>query len=356
MYVYVACNLFDSFQMERHDNATGLMTTSPASTTSSPGIAKAIPPDTLSYSNMHHYASIADPPAPRVINCTSVIFEKPKPDDEQRDILNLDFVKQSSSASKLMLSNKSSNAAHHAEPLTSKQPIAHSFDHAFDTSITFNKSYDISSTKAIEMFNRAATMSFSKTKSFPTSMASDPMNFSKPFPSPPHTIKHDSAELSSLPNRPLSGLLNAYQPPSTLHSSYSLYSLDSKSTHLAYNPHELDAQVQQTPPKHSLYGSERLDQSVNLVNDNRMKPSSELNIPTISSHRYDVSGYDPNIRSAIMHPPTDDNLNANSCYYPPKDHNSSSLYAPNKNVLPQPSQMSPVSTLSPSNPYGMVSR
>lgn len=336
--------------MDRHDSST--ITSSPAPMALSSAITKASQPDALSYSNLHHYASIADPPAPRVINSTGIIYEKPKPDGEQRDILNLDFVKQTSSVSKSILSNKPTQ---HTEPL-SKPPITHSFDHAFDTSIAFNKSYDISSTKAIEMFNRAATMSFSKTKSFPTALGSDPMNFSKSFTSPSHTIKHDTAtELSSLTNRSSSGLLSAYQPPSTLHSSYSLYSLDSKSTHLAYNAHELDVQAQQTQQKHSMYGGERLEQST-LISDNRLKTPTELNIPAITSHRYDVSGYDPNIRSTIIHPLTDDNLNSNNCYYPPKEHVASSLYAPNKNVLPLPPQTTPASSLPASNPYGMVSR
>lgn len=317
--------------------------------------------DGLSFSGLQNYPSIGGPSAPCVINSSSAIHEKPKQDDEQRDILNLDYVKQSSNPTKSILNTKPIAPALHVDSLNKPLPVGHGFDHSFDTTIGFNKSYDISSTKAIEMFNRAATMSFSKTKSFPAPLASDPMNFSKSFPSSsPNSAKIDTAsELADFTSRPPSGLLNAYQPTPTLHSNYSLYSMDSKSTHLAYNPHDIDGQVQSTQIKHSLYSSDRLDQSHSTIpstlsNEIRLKSSTEINIPTIPTHRYDVPGFDQNIRNTIIHPLIDDNLNGSNCFYPPKEHVASSLYA-NKTVLP-PSQTSPGNSLPPTHPYGVVCR
>lgn len=317
--------------------------------------------DALSFSGLQNYPSIAGPPAPRVINSSSAIHEKPKQDDEQQDILNLDYVKQTSNATKSILNTKSIDPVQHVDSLNKPLSVGHGFDHSFDTTIGFNKSYDISSTKAIEMFNRAATMSFSKTKSFPAPLPSDSMNFSKSFPSSsPNSAKIDAAgELVDFTSRPPSSLLNAYQSPATLHSNYSLYSMDSKSTHLACNPHDIDGQVQPTQIKHSLYSGDRLDQSHSTIpstisNDSRLKSSTEINIPTLPTHRYDVPSYDQNIRNTIIHPLIDDNLNGSNCFYPPKEHVASSLYA-NKNVLP-PSQTSPGNSLPPTHPYGVVCR
>lgn len=317
-----------------------------------------------------HYPNLVDPPAPRVINSSNAIHDKPKHDDEQRDILNLDYAKQASiNANKSALNNKLSDSSH-IDPINKIQP-SHGYDHMFESSIGFNKNFDISSTKAIEMFNRAATMSFSKSKTFPSPLA-ETMSFSKSFPtSLPNQIgKNDNAnDLTNLSKCSPSGLLNTYQLPSTVHTNYSIYSLDNKSTHLSYNPHDIDssqaASVQQSNQKQqqqhpNLYDAERLDQPMSsiaptLPNDNRLK-SNELNISSIPSHRYDVSSYDPNMRN-IIHPIVDDNINGSNCYYPPKDLNApQNLYA-NKNVLPQ-SQTSPVSSLpqSQANPYNISCR
>lgn len=288
-----------------------------------------------------HYPNLVDPPAPSVINSSSSLHDKSKPnDDEQRDILNLDYAKPTSAANKSSHSNKPTDLSH-IDPL-SKPPQQHGYEHSMFEPMAFNKSYDISSTKAIEMFNRAATMSFSK--SFPTPLSAG-------------GSKNETTAPSSL--------LNTYQPPS-MHSNYSLYSLDNKSaTHIGYPTHESDAQSNQSqsmhhPDKHldptasvvrhGLYGADRMDAmsssmpTASMPNDNRMKPS-ELNVPTIP-HRYDVPTYDPNMR---IHSLVDDNLNGSNCYYPPKDPSvAQSLYG--KNVLPPPtSSQPPSSTLN--HPY-----
>lgn len=248
------CISYSRFQMERHDCTTMPLVLQSAVT------SKVNLLDTISYNSLQHYPSIVDPPAPSVISSSVTIHDKPnKSDDEQRDILNLDYAKQISNGTKSLLNAKLPEPVQRADAISKPASIVHSFDQTFDTSIGFNKSYDISSTKAIEMFNRAATMSFSKTKSFPSPLA--PEQTAKPFPSSMHGAKHQtSTELTNSANRsPSGGLLNAYQSPSTLHTNYSLYSLDSKSTHLAYNPHEANVQVQQSQSKHGLYVNERLE-------------------------------------------------------------------------------------------------
>lgn len=290
-----------------------------------------------SYTNHQHYVNLADPPAPSVINSSSSLqTDKPKPDEEQRDILNLDYQKQTN---KISLNNKASD-----HPLGISDPLnkPHGYDPVFEP-MDFNKTYDISRTKAIEMYNRAATMSFSKT-----------------FPTPLSVVnKGENNDLNNLSNRTSSAsLLNTYQHPS-IHSNYSIYSLDNKVTsHLGYSSHELDVQaqqVQQSDPlaKHGLYGTDMSSAVPSVIpNDNRIK-SNELNVPTIPPppppHRYDVPSYDPR---NMIHPLIDDNMNGNNCYYPPKEHPSQSLYG--KSVLPTQSQTSSAVSLPQSNPYNMT--
>lgn len=278
----------------------------------------ATPPPSVMHYNLQPYASHYDPPAPTVINSSSTLQDKPRHDDEQRDILNLDYAKHSSAPNKSALNNKPNDLTH----MASLNKPQHGYEHTMFESMSFNKNYDIPSTKAIEMFNRAATMSFSKT--FPSSL---------PVPG-----KNDTTAPGAL--------LNTYQHPQ-MHSNYSLYSLDSKSTsHLGYNQNDAQAAQSQSihqdkhiqdASRHGLYGSISSISSMQpatIPNDNRMKPA-ELSVPPIS-HRYDMPAYDPNMR---IHSLVDDNLNGG--YYPPKDPSAAqSLYG--KNVLPPP-QTSPAS-------------
>lgn len=321
--------------------------------------AQPVPPSAhnyMSYSNAYsnHYTGLTDPAAPSMIT-SSTMIDKPKHDDEPRDILNLDYVKQTTQ-NKCVSNNKPSEQSSHIESLNKSQQQQQQptgYDHMFEP-MGFNKNFDISSTKAIEMFNRAATMSFSKT--FPTPLSS--------------TVgKSDSSDLTNLSKSSPSGLLNSYQPP-PIHSNYSLYPLDNKTSHLGYNPHEIEAQQaqhldkQSVAAKHGLYVAERLDpmSSTPMSNNSQLK-ANELNMPPIS-HRYDIPNYktsstyptdttathiDLNMRN-IIHPMIDDNLNGlpaatPNCYYPQKDHGAQSLY--NKNVLPA----SQSNTLSTPNPY-----
>lgn len=265
--------------------------------------------------------------------------------EPSRDILNLDYVK-TSSASKSAV-NKPYDKQMDPSEMDARKDINkpdQGYDHmyntlAFNKNMGFNKNFDISSTKAIEMFNRAATMSFSKT--FPSTL--------------PPNAKNDGPELTNL-TKVSPGMLNPYQH--LVHSNYPKstappelinmgYPMDNKAPSHLYNQHEIEKQQQQQsqhksniPPaslKPNMYDQQPMPNYPNSLPVPHAKPVDQ---------RYDMANYN--------RPMMEENMNG--LQPPPASYYQKDLTTPNlygANVIPaQPSAVSNLQMLKPPSAYG----
>lgn len=139
-------------------------------------------------------------------------------DDDQRELLNLD-----SSKTSLLSSNKPSSVA-------INKP-SHGFDYSMFDPMAFSK--DMNTSKALEMYNRAATMSFSKT--FTTAMSNDKINVNM------------CSKIAQPVQPPL--IINPY-PQHTKQTTFDKqheliniggYSIENKNSHHAYIQPQLDS-------------------------------------------------------------------------------------------------------------------
>lgn len=228
------------------------------------------------YGNNQSYANLMDTAAgmspmlmPTMANKMSPASGKPDiNDDDQRELLNLDATKPS------MLGVKSS-----VNDQLSKAPQG--YDYSMFDPMAFNK--DMSTSKALEMYNRAATMSFSKT--FPTPLTSDKLGANDMTTKPP---QHEQSAIAMNPYQQHSKQ-PAYGKPSGPNELLNIggYPIDNKNSHHGYGQQDMDP-------------------------------------------RYDMGGYKPN-----MFVPSDDGMNG--CYYQ-KDMGGQAVYG--KSLHPQASAVS----------------
>lgn len=202
-------------------------------------------------------------------------------------------------------------------------PVSTGYDYNVFDPFNKNMAYNnMSTSKALEMFNRAATMSFSK-----------------PFPNPltSSSGKNDTtAEVSKSTTAPSMPDHHTYH-----HANQSLnmgYGMDPKAAHMAnaYGQHDQQQQQAHQQQMHNSHQHQLQHQQQAHQNYTSHPKPAELNVPSLHQPRYDMSAYkppnssyaDPSMGLPMGMDDTGMNGGNAGCYYQ-KDLSAANVYGKN---------------------------